>query len=59
MLQHLTRAGWSVVIRRLVEGFMKNLILMAVLFAPILMNVSTIFAWADQTTLHLLRLQAI
>lgn len=47
MLQHLTRAGWSVVIRRLAEGFMKNLILMAVLFAPILMNVSTIYAWAD------------
>ena len=47
MLQHLTRAGWSVVIRRLAEGFMKNLILMLVLFAPIFMNVSTIFAWAD------------
>jgi hypothetical protein len=47
LLQHLTRAGWSVVVRRLAEGFMKNLILMLVLFAPIFMNIDKIYAWAD------------
>jgi hypothetical protein len=50
MLQHLTRAGWSVVVRRLAEGYMKNLILMALLFIPILMNVEKIYAWADPGT---------
>lgn len=47
MLQHLTRAGWSVVVRRLAEGFMKNVLVMLVLFAPIFMNIDKIYAWAD------------
>ncbi|NQZ57023.1 MAG: hypothetical protein HRT88_06080, partial [Lentisphaeraceae bacterium] len=50
MLQHLTRAGWSVTIRRMAEAFMKNVVLMLILFVPILMNVNTIFAWADTRT---------
>ena len=47
MLQHLVRAGWSVSIRRIAEGFMKNLILMLLLFIPIFLNIGNIFAWAD------------
>ena len=47
LLQHLVRAGWSVTVRRIAEGFMKNLLLMALLFIPILMNISNIWAWAD------------
>jgi len=50
LLQHLTRAGWSVVVRRLAEGFMKNLLWMLILVIPILLNAKTIFAWADTRT---------
>jgi hypothetical protein len=39
MLQHLTRAGWSVVLRRLAELIAANVSLMAVLFLPILASV--------------------
>ena len=35
-LQHVTRAGWSVTVRRLAEVLAGNLLLMAVLFLPIL-----------------------
>ena len=48
MLQHLTRAGWSVTVRRIAEGYMKNLILMALLFVPIFLNIGNIWAWADK-----------
>ncbi|MCM8529284.1 MAG: hypothetical protein NE327_22365 [Lentisphaeraceae bacterium] len=47
MLQHLVRAGWSVTVRRIAEGFMKNLLWMLLLFIPIFLNVGNIFAWAD------------
>ena len=47
MLQHLVRAGWSVTVRRIAEGFMKNLIWMVLLFIPIFLNIGSIFAWAD------------
>lgn len=36
MLQHATRAGWSVVIRRIAEGFASNLSWIWILFIPIL-----------------------
>ena len=36
LLQHLTRAGWSVSTRRLAEGVAKNLTWMPILFIPIL-----------------------
>ena len=35
-INHLTRAGWSVALRRLVETFAVNLALVAVMFLPIL-----------------------
>jgi hypothetical protein len=47
LLQHLVRAGWSVTVRRMAEGYMKNLILMLLLFTPIFFNIDSIFAWAD------------
>ena len=47
MINHLVRAGWSVTIRRVIESFMKNVALMAILFIPIALNVDTMFAWAD------------
>ena len=50
MIHHLTRAGWSVTIRRIQEGFMKNIWLMAILFIPIGLNTDKIFSWADTRT---------
>lgn len=39
MLQHLTRAGWSVSVRRLAEFVMGTMPLMAILFVPMLIPV--------------------
>ena len=36
LLQHLTRSGWSVSVRRIAEGVAKNLSWMWMLFVPIL-----------------------
>ena len=47
LINHLVRSGWSITSRRLAEGMMKNVLLMAVLFAPIALNLNTIFAWTD------------
>jgi len=38
-IQHLSRAGWSVVVRRLAELISQNVILLAILFLPILLPV--------------------
>lgn len=50
LLQHLTRAGWSVVVRRPAEVVAANLILLAVLFVPIAAVVlggsGAIYPWA-------------
>ena len=51
-VQHLTRAGWSVTVRRIAEAIASNLIWLWVLFLPILLLVVTghgalLFRWAD------------
>ena len=43
---HLTRAGWSVVLRRLVEHIMQNIWLIALLFIPILFGIDELYKWA-------------
>ncbi len=46
-LQHLTRAGWSVVMRRLAEAVAQCLQLMAILFLPILLfAMPVLYPWA-------------
>jgi hypothetical protein len=45
LIQHLTRAGWSVVIRRFAEGFAANSFLMAVLAMPILLGMGSLYEW--------------
>ncbi len=56
LVQHLTRAGWSVVIRRPAEVFSVNLILVAVLFIPIAWTVyrgdDRIYSWAGLPSNH-------
>ena len=44
VIQYTTRAGWSVVVRRIAENFMATLPLFALLFIPIALNVETIFS---------------
>jgi len=58
LIQHVTRAGWSVVVRRLAEGFAANAGLMAVLLLPILAGLGDIFLWAREDVVahdHLLQ----
>ena len=48
MLQHLTRAGWSVVLRRIAEGLAGNLRWIWILFIPIAIGLFTtnLYPWA-------------
>jgi hypothetical protein len=60
MIQHVTRSGWSVVIRRFAEGFMANVWLMAVLLIPLLLGLDRLFLWAQPEVVehdHLLQIK--
>jgi hypothetical protein len=46
LLQHLTRAGWSVVVRRMAEGIAANVHLMFLLAIPILAGLPHLYHWA-------------
>jgi hypothetical protein len=59
MLQHLTKAGWSVVLRRVAEAFASNLTWLWIFFIPILIGVfkTDLYAWrhpdpADKVLAH-------
>ncbi len=45
MIHHATRAGWSVVVRRLAEALTANFVLMAVLLIPVLFGIHQLFIW--------------
>jgi hypothetical protein len=45
IIQHLTRAGWSVVLRRIPETFAMNAWVMAVFFLPILFGIHELYHW--------------
>jgi len=47
MLQHVTRAGWSVVVRRIAEAMATNVWLMAVLAIPIVLGIEHLYHWAQ------------
>lgn len=52
LLQHMTRSGWSVSVRRLAEGIAKNLKWMWILFVPILVlvlkgNGDLLYQWGN------------
>ena len=51
LLQHVSRAGWSVTVRRLAELLAANAFLLALLFLPILASVlsgnHSLYEWAD------------
>ncbi|MCU0305535.1 MAG: hypothetical protein MUC56_15885 [Thermoanaerobaculales bacterium] len=46
MLQHVTRAGWSVVVRRVAEATASNLWLMVVLAVPVVLGMARLYHWA-------------
>ncbi|RYF05676.1 MAG: quinol:cytochrome C oxidoreductase, partial [Deltaproteobacteria bacterium] len=51
-LQYLTRAGWSVVVRRIAEVLASSLPLLVVLFVPVLVSMlrgsSQLYIWVDK-----------
>lgn len=47
MLHHVTRAGWSVVVRRLAEAVGATLPVLALLFVPLAFGVRAIYPWAS------------
>jgi hypothetical protein len=47
LVQHLTSAGWSVVVRRFAEVVASNALPMVVLFVPILFGLRHLYHWAD------------
>lgn len=51
IVQHLTRAGWSVVVRRLAEGFAATLPILGLLFLPVLFGVHEIYHWGHADNL--------
>ena len=48
-IMHLTRAGWSVVVRRLAEATMMNIGLVILFLLPIVFFHPEIFLWANET----------
>lgn len=46
-LQYLTRAGWSVAVRRVAEILACNLLPLAILFLPILLGMGWLYSWTD------------
>jgi len=47
LLQHCTRAGWSVVVRRVAEAVATNVWLMAVLAIPVILGMNHLYHWTD------------
>ena len=52
LLQHLTRSGWSVVVRRLGETVACNVLPLAVLGIPLLVWSRHLYPWADPEVAH-------
>jgi len=46
LLQHVTRSGWSVVVRRIAESIATNIWLMAVMVVPILLGMKHLYHWS-------------
>jgi hypothetical protein len=47
LLQHCTRAGWSVVARRVAEAIAANVWLMAALAIPVVLGMDHLYHWTD------------
>jgi hypothetical protein len=51
IIQFLTRAGWSVVVRRVAESLMANVGVLFVLFIPILFGLHELYHWTHEDVL--------
>ena len=62
LLQHVTRAGWSVVVRRFAEAVAPNVFLpMAILVLPVLAGLHSLYPWTDEAAVardHVLHAKA-
>jgi hypothetical protein len=47
VLQHLTRSGWSVAVRRLAEGVAGSVLLLVLLLVPIIICMQPLYTWVD------------
>lgn len=56
LLQHVTRSGWSVVLRRLAECVAANMLVLAVLAVPLVIGMDHLYHWshAEATSDHLI-----
>jgi len=45
LIQHVTRAGWSVVVRRFAEAISMNVIPFALLFIPVILGMNHLYHW--------------
>jgi len=59
LIQHVTRAGWSVSVRRIAEAVAPNVLFpMAIAAAPLLFSLDTLYPWTDRAAVaadHVLR----
>jgi len=51
IMQHLVRAGWSVVVRRPAESLAMNLPWLALFFVPVLLGLRHLYSWTDPRVL--------
>jgi hypothetical protein len=51
LIQFLSRAGWSVVVRRIPEYLMSNIGIMCVLFIPIIFGIHDLYHWSHADAL--------
>ena len=62
LVQHATRAGWSVAVRRLAEAVAPNVLFpMALLAVPVLFGLRSLYPWTDEAAVaadHLLHAKA-
>lgn len=47
MIHHVTKAGWSVLLRRVAEGFAAAIVVMVLLFVPLLFGLGDLYHWLD------------
>ncbi|HHN75336.1 MAG TPA: quinol:cytochrome C oxidoreductase, partial [Acidobacteria bacterium] len=47
LIQHLTKAGWSVVLRRIAEALAANTLVCGLLFIPLLFGLHDLYHWLD------------
>jgi hypothetical protein len=58
MIHHITDAGWSVVLRRLLENYSQSLVILLILFVPIVLNAGPVYRWTTSVETAVVAKQA-